>query len=106
MKTLTITTARQNLGQWLKKAAEGESIGIVVGAQIVALRPVPIEAVDYMETEYGLTTAEADRAAARIHAEGTAAHRRGEFVEVTGNLTQLVAARRKKQHPGRHRGAA
>jgi antitoxin (DNA-binding transcriptional repressor) of toxin-antitoxin stability system len=107
MKTLTITTARQNLGQWLKKAAGGESIGIVVGAQIVALRPVPIEATDYMETEYGLTPEEADRAARRIRAESAAAHRRGEFVEVTGgNLAQLVAARRKGTRAGSHRGAA
>jgi len=106
MKTLTITTARQNLGQWLKKAANGESIGIVVGAQIVALRPVPVEATDYLEAEYGLTPEEADRAAQRIRAESTAARRAGQFVEVTGNLAQAVAARRKEPRTGHHRGAA
>lgn len=106
MKTLTITRARQNLGQWLKRAAAGESIGVVVGAQVIALRPVPVEATDYLESEYGLTSQEADRAARRIRAESAAATRRGEFVEVTGNLAGLVAARRKQARPGRSRRVA
>jgi antitoxin (DNA-binding transcriptional repressor) of toxin-antitoxin stability system len=99
MKTLTITTARQNLGHWLKRAAGGESVGIVVGAQVVALRLVPVEATDYLESEYGLTPKEAERAARRIRAES----RSGEYVEVTGGLGELVAARRKKRGAGRAR---
>jgi len=106
MKTLSITSARQNLGHWLKRAATGESIGIVVGAQVVALRPVSVEATDYLESEYDLTPAEADHAARRIREESADAHKRGEFVEVTGNLTQLVTARRKGTRAGRHRGVA
>src|ERR1022692_1479460 len=32
MKTLTITDARQNLGHWLKLAANGEDVGVIVGS--------------------------------------------------------------------------
>ena len=53
MTTLTVTKARQNLGGWLKRAVSGEEIGVLVGDQVVALRPVPIMAADHMETEYG-----------------------------------------------------
>ena len=52
-------------------------------------------ATDYMETEYGLSPKEADRAAARILAESALSHRRGEYVEVTGNFADLIAVRRK-----------
>ena len=58
MKTLTITDAKRNLGKWLQAAARGEEIGIVSGADIIALRKVDIEATDYAWREYGLTPAE------------------------------------------------
>src|SRR5258708_20190738 len=44
MKTLTITDAKKNLGRWLSAAIRGEEIGIVSGANIVALRKVEVEA--------------------------------------------------------------
>jgi antitoxin (DNA-binding transcriptional repressor) of toxin-antitoxin stability system len=53
MKTLTITDAKKNLGRWLEAAARGEDIGIVCGANIVALRKVDVESTDYAEREYG-----------------------------------------------------
>jgi antitoxin (DNA-binding transcriptional repressor) of toxin-antitoxin stability system len=53
MKTLTITDAKKNLGRWLAAAARGEDIGIVCGADIVALRKVEVESTDYAEREYG-----------------------------------------------------
>ncbi len=53
MKTLTITDAKKNLGRWLAAAARGEDIGIVCGADIVALRKVDIESTDYAQREYG-----------------------------------------------------
>lgn len=53
MKTLTITDAKKNLGRWLAAAARGEDIGIVCGADIVALRRVDVESVDYAQREYG-----------------------------------------------------
>lgn len=58
MKTLTITDAKKNLGTWLKAAIQGEDIAIVCGADIVALRPVRVQAVDYAEHEYGVTKEE------------------------------------------------
>ena len=82
MKTLTITSARQNLGAWLARAAKGEEIGIISGAQVIALRPVEIAAADYAEQEYRLTKAELARAAKKIHEEIDAA----ETYEFTGDI--------------------
>jgi antitoxin (DNA-binding transcriptional repressor) of toxin-antitoxin stability system len=56
MKTLTITEAKKNLGRWLAAAARGEDIGIVCGADIVALRKVAVESTDYARREYGATS--------------------------------------------------
>ncbi len=69
MKTLTVTEARKNLSQWLRRAKAGEEIGIVDGADIIALRPVAVTALDYFQSEYGLSAAEAEKAASRILAE-------------------------------------
>jgi antitoxin (DNA-binding transcriptional repressor) of toxin-antitoxin stability system len=55
MKTLTITDAKKNLGQWLAAAARGEDVGIVSGADIIALRKVEVESADYAQQEYGAT---------------------------------------------------
>lgn len=55
MKTLTITAAKKNLGRLLSAAAKGEDIGIVCGSDIIALRKVEIESVDYAQREYGVT---------------------------------------------------
>jgi antitoxin (DNA-binding transcriptional repressor) of toxin-antitoxin stability system len=55
MKTLTITDAKKNLGRWLEAAARGEDIGIVAGANIIALRKVEVESTDYAQREYGAT---------------------------------------------------
>jgi hypothetical protein len=46
MKTYTITDAKKQLGALLRSAAEGEEIGIVSGADIIALRKVEIRAAD------------------------------------------------------------
>jgi antitoxin (DNA-binding transcriptional repressor) of toxin-antitoxin stability system len=55
MKTLTITNAKKNLGLLLAAAAQGEDIGIVCGADIIALRKVEVESMDYAQREYGVT---------------------------------------------------
>ena len=55
MKTLTITDAKKNLGAWLKAAAEGADIGIISGADVIALRKVEVESTDYAQREYGAT---------------------------------------------------
>ena len=88
MKTLTITSARQNLGAWLARAARGEEIGIISGAQVIALRPVAIAAADYAEQEYRLTKAELAKAAEKIHEEIDAA----ETIEFTGDLQAAFAS--------------
>ena len=89
MKTLTITSARQNLGAWLARAAQGEEIGIVCGAQVIALRPVAIHAADYAEQEYRLTKTELAQAAKKIHEEIDAA----ETFEFTGDLRAAATSR-------------
>jgi antitoxin (DNA-binding transcriptional repressor) of toxin-antitoxin stability system len=58
MTTLTITDAKKNLGKWLRAAARGEEVGIVAGADIIALRKVPVQSADYAWTEYGVTQEE------------------------------------------------
>lgn len=46
MKTITITEAKRRLGEYLKRAAAGENIGIVSGADIISLRKVEVVAAD------------------------------------------------------------
>ena len=58
MKTLTITDAKKNLGQWLLAAARGEDVGIISGSDIIALRKVEVESTDNAYREYGVTSAE------------------------------------------------
>ena len=55
MKTLTITDAKKNLGRWLAAAARGDDIGIVCGADIIALRKVEVQSTDYAQREYAAT---------------------------------------------------
>ena len=58
MITLSPTKARANLSSWLKKAAAGESVAILYHDQIIALRPIAVEALDYAETEYVISSHE------------------------------------------------
>lgn len=46
MKTITITEAKRSLGSYLKRAAAGEDIGIISGADIISLRRVEVMPVD------------------------------------------------------------
>ena len=55
MKTLTITDAKKNLSRWLDAAARGQDIGIIRGAEIIALRRVDVESTDYAQREYAAT---------------------------------------------------
>lgn len=63
MKTLTITEAKKNLSRWLAEAAAGKDVAIISGDNIIALRKVEVEPVDYTYAmrEYGATPAELDR---------------------------------------------
>jgi antitoxin (DNA-binding transcriptional repressor) of toxin-antitoxin stability system len=55
MKTLTITDAKKNLSRWLDAAARGQDVGIIRGAEIIALRKVEVESTDYAQREYAAT---------------------------------------------------
>jgi antitoxin (DNA-binding transcriptional repressor) of toxin-antitoxin stability system len=61
MKTLTITDAKKNLSRWLDAAARGEDIGIIRGADIIALRKIEVESTDYAQREYGVTPGQITR---------------------------------------------
>ena len=69
MRTLTATEARKNLTHWLKAAKNGEEIGIIYGADVFAIRPVPIHAADYPQAEYGVSAEQMKAFEARITAE-------------------------------------
>jgi hypothetical protein len=68
MKTLTATRARNNLTSLMKRALNGEDIGIVYGAtgEIIALRPVKVFSEDWASMEYGFSDAELKRAFRKI----------------------------------------
>ena len=90
MKTLTITDAKRNLGKWLQAAARGEEVGIITGAEIIALRKVPVQSADYAWTEYGVSQEEV----ARYEQKAIAEHNR---LKQAGKLQYLTpAALRKK----------
>ena len=86
MKTLTPTEARKNLTHWLKAAKSGEEIGIVYGADIFALRQVPIHAADYAQREYGATAGQVAEFAARTDAALERERRSGPMKVFTGRL--------------------
>ena len=65
MKTLSATEARANITQWLDRALDGQSIGITHKGRIIKLQPVPV-IEDWAAAEYGLTSAELDRAAENL----------------------------------------
>jgi antitoxin (DNA-binding transcriptional repressor) of toxin-antitoxin stability system len=86
MKTLNVTVARQNLGAWLKRALNGEDIGVVYNGQIVALRRVRVYSEDYGEQEYGMTPVELDRAVGKISGRLDAAKKAKKMKPFTGKL--------------------
>jgi antitoxin (DNA-binding transcriptional repressor) of toxin-antitoxin stability system len=92
MKTLTITDAKKNLGRWLAAAARGEDIGIVAGADIIALRKVEVESTDYAGRMYGVTpeqVAVLDEATERRYRQ---LKRSGKLVTVsTAQLRKMLA---------------
>ena len=100
MKTLTITDAKKNLGKWLQAAAQGEEVAIVSGADIIALRKVPVQAADYAWTEYGASQEEISR----YEEVATAEHQR---LRKSGKLEYLAIGQlraRKEQREKTARG--
>jgi antitoxin (DNA-binding transcriptional repressor) of toxin-antitoxin stability system len=91
MKTLTATEARKNLTHWLKAAKNGQDIGIVYGADIFALRPVPVQAVDYAQREYGVSADQLTSFAQRTDAALDRERRSGRTTRFTGKLPKRRA---------------
>lgn len=83
MKTLTITDARKNLTRWLSAAARGEDIGIVCGAEIIALRKIEVESTDYAQREYAITPEEVNVLEKATDQRYRRRRRSGELVTVT-----------------------
>jgi antitoxin (DNA-binding transcriptional repressor) of toxin-antitoxin stability system len=52
MKTRSITDAKKNLSRWLEDAPSGQAIGIIRGADIIALRRVEVESTDDAQREH------------------------------------------------------
>jgi antitoxin (DNA-binding transcriptional repressor) of toxin-antitoxin stability system len=85
MRTLTITDAKKNLGRWLAAAARGEDVGIVSGANIIALRKVEVDSTDYAQREYGVT-------ADQVASLDTATDRRYRQLKRSRKLATISAA--------------
>lgn len=83
MKTLTITDAKKNLGHWLAKASYGEDIGIICGADIIALRKVEVESTDYAQREYGATPEQVAALEATTEKRANSQRRSGKLVTLT-----------------------
>ena len=90
MTTLSPTKARSNLTAWLKKAAAGEDIGILYGDQVIALRPVEVEAWDYLMSEYGVTPKEWARFTKKMDARIRKHRKAGKFRTYTGDIEKLL----------------
>jgi antitoxin (DNA-binding transcriptional repressor) of toxin-antitoxin stability system len=86
MRTLAVTTARQKLGYWLKRALAGEDIGIVVDGRVIGLRPVEVTSSDYALQEYGVSEAQLERAANYVEQEVKAARKTGKLVRFERKL--------------------
>lgn len=69
MTTVTATQARANLTRLLQRAARGEDVGIVCGADIIALRPTRVFSEDYALREYGVSESGLKKFTRRIHEE-------------------------------------
>ena len=89
MKTLTITAARKNLSRWLAAASRGEDVGIICGADIIALRRVEVESTDYAQREYGATPEQ-------VAALEQATDRRYQRLKRSGKLVRVTAEQLRK----------
>jgi antitoxin (DNA-binding transcriptional repressor) of toxin-antitoxin stability system len=90
MTTITPTQARVNLSSVLRRALKGDDIGIVVGGQVVALRPVEILSRDYAEREYGLTSSQVKTVAKKLHAKAQKAGRSRKSKVFKGDIEALL----------------
>ena len=90
MTTTTPTKARVNLSSLLKRALEGDDIGIVYDGQIIALRPVAVISTDYVEAEYGLSAPEWKTASRNLHSHVQKTRAAGQARRFTGNVEDAL----------------
>lgn len=90
MTTLSPTQARSNLTAWLKKAAQGEDVGILFGNRVIALRPVEVASTDYAEREYGVSRDDLSRALTKLHAKGQKNRKAGKSRRFTGSIEAVL----------------
>lgn len=90
MTTLSPTQARSNLTEWLKRAAQGEDVGILYGNRVIALRPVEVESIDYALKEYDIDAAQLDRALKHLHAQGKKNREAGKSRAFTGDIEAVL----------------
>lgn len=86
MITLSVTSARKNLGSWVQKAVEGEEVGILMGNHVVALRPVEVVSKEYAEREYQLAPDDLVVIAGKLHEKAKKAGTRNRARNFTGDL--------------------
>src|SRR5207253_133604 len=89
-----------NLGKWLNAAVKGEDIGILAGANVIALRPVPIESTDYTWREYGLTPEQLDAFLAADNLRLGRLRRDGKLIALPdnlGNALEKIAGHRSRR---------
>ena len=91
MKTFSPTQARSNLSSVLKRAANGEDIGILHGDKIIALRPVTVHSDDYALREYGVTEKELDQFVKRTDRKIAEERKKGTIKRYSGNLEADLA---------------
>jgi len=93
MTTLTPTRARANLSALLRRALNGDDIGIVLDGKIIALRPVAVESIDYATREYDVTATELAHFEKRTHEKVAKDRKQGKLREFTGDIEALVAGK-------------
>jgi len=91
MVTLSPTQARVNLSSLLKRAAQGEDIGILRGDKVIALRPVTVHSDDYALQEYGVSEAELDQFVRRTKQRILRQRKAGKMTTFSGDIEADIA---------------
>jgi antitoxin (DNA-binding transcriptional repressor) of toxin-antitoxin stability system len=90
METMAAAKARANLSALLRKALDGQEIGIVCNGRIVALRPVEVTATDYAGAEYGITGTGIQKIAANLHAKAKSAFKTRKARSFDGDIEKAI----------------
>ena len=104
MVTVTLSTARASLGDYARRALAGEEIGIILGPDILMLRPTRVTSLDYAMDEYGATPEEVAAAVRGAKAEIAEERKKGGLVSLSdllkhGNPVHKKSARATRRPP-------